>query len=120
MLFSIVFLSLLFRHILATLHFNENVNRSTKTTRDGKNYVSVTYPKFKFGQEVVRNIPVPPTYGMLDVKISILLTHKAPNFVFFTLTVTLDNFTCKGITLGIILVIWANYKFKKILEFFQV
>jgi hypothetical protein len=90
------------------------VNRSTKTTRDGKNYVSVTYPKFKLGEEVVRNIAVPPTYGMLDVKIAVLLTHKPPTLSFFTLTVTLDNFTFKGISLGItgtgILVIWANYK----------
>lgn len=65
MLFRIAFF--IFRHILATLHFNENVNWDTKTTRDGKNYVSVTYPKFKFGDEVVQNIPVPPTYGMLVV-----------------------------------------------------
>ncbi|XP_028408641.1 uncharacterized protein LOC114531189 [Dendronephthya gigantea] len=54
------------RHILAILHFNENIKRKQKTTKDGKNYVSVTYPKFKFGDEVVRNIPVPPTYNYVE------------------------------------------------------
>ena len=58
---------LFIRHILAVLHFNENVNRETQKTQDGKNYVNVTYPKFKFGEEVVRNIPVPPSYSKLVI-----------------------------------------------------
>lgn len=52
-----------FRHILACLHFNENVSRDTMTKKDGKKYMHVTYPKFKLGEEVVREVPVPPTYG---------------------------------------------------------
>ena len=34
-----------------------------KKTEDGKDYYKVTYPKFKLGEEVVREIAVPPTYG---------------------------------------------------------
>ncbi|XP_068760564.1 uncharacterized protein [Montipora capricornis] len=49
-------------HILASLHFNENLLRETKKTENGKDYYKVTYPKFKLGEEVVREIAVPPTY----------------------------------------------------------
>jgi hypothetical protein len=45
------------------LHFNENVHREPKKSKDGCTYYHVTYPKFKLGDEVVREIPVPPTYG---------------------------------------------------------
>ena len=38
--------------ILASLHFNENVNRQTKISDDGEEYIKVTYPKFKLGSEV--------------------------------------------------------------------
>lgn len=51
------------RHILASLHFNENVQRETETGKDGKPYYKVSYPKFKLGEEVVREVAVPPTYG---------------------------------------------------------
>jgi hypothetical protein len=61
-LFNIV-ICVHFRHILACLHFNENVKRSTMTRKDGKKYLKVTYPKHKLGDEVVREVPVPPTYG---------------------------------------------------------
>jgi len=36
-----------------------------KKTEDGKDYYKVTYPKFKLGEEVVREIAVPPTYGKI-------------------------------------------------------
>jgi len=52
-----------FRHILASLHFNENVKRETQRDKDGKTYNKVTYPKFKLGEEVVREVAIPPTYG---------------------------------------------------------
>ena len=48
---------------MAILHFNENLHREKKQTKDGLTYMSVTYPKYKFGEEVVREIAVPPTYG---------------------------------------------------------
>ncbi|CAH3153273.1 unnamed protein product [Porites lobata] len=50
------------RHILASLHFNENLLREPQKTKDGKEYLLVTYPKYKFG-EVVQEIRVPPTYS---------------------------------------------------------
>ena len=53
--------------MLAALHFNENIQRERQTSKDGKQYMKVTYPKFKLGDEVVREIAVPPTYGKYDV-----------------------------------------------------
>jgi len=52
-----------FRHILAGLHFNENVKRETQREKDGKPYYKVTYPKFNLGEEVVREVAIPPTHG---------------------------------------------------------
>ena len=57
--------NLSYRHILASLHFNENVKRETQTDKNGKPYYQVSYPKFKLGEEVVREVAVPPTYGRL-------------------------------------------------------
>jgi len=37
------------RHILASLHFNENVHRDTQLSKEGEKYFKVTYPKFKLG-----------------------------------------------------------------------
>lgn len=62
------FLEFVFRHILASLHFNENLHRDTQVTRDGKKYFRITYPKFKLGEEVVREVATPPTYGKLTVE----------------------------------------------------
>lgn len=53
------------RHVLASLHFNENVKRGVKLSSQGKKLYRVTCPKFKLGEEVVREVTVPPTYGML-------------------------------------------------------
>lgn len=61
LLLFLLFLS--YRHILASLHFNENVKRTPRSTLDGKKYYRVTYPKFKLGEEAVKEVPVPPTYG---------------------------------------------------------
>ena len=52
------------RHILACLHFNENVHRETKRGKSGEMLLKVTYPKYKAGEELVRAIAVPATYGM--------------------------------------------------------
>ena len=57
------FLVLCCRHTLASLHFNENVKRKKLTSENGEEYYKVTYPKFKLGEEVVREVDVPPTYG---------------------------------------------------------
>ena len=34
------------------------------TSKDGKAYLAVTWPKYKVGDEVVREAPSPPTYCM--------------------------------------------------------
>ena len=53
----------MFRHIMACLHFNENVCRQTKKTKEGVPYFKVTFPKYKLGDELVREIALAPTYG---------------------------------------------------------
>lgn len=68
------FLLIMFRHILASMHFNENIHRETKLSKDGEKYIAVTYPKFKLGEEVVREVASPPTYGKFhDLACSCLL-----------------------------------------------
>jgi len=57
------FMIIFFRHILASLHFNENLHRDTQISKDGEKYYKVTYPKFKLGEEVVREVASPPSYG---------------------------------------------------------
>ena len=51
-----------FRHILASLHFNENLQGDTQLTKEGEKYFKVTYPKYKLGDEFVREVASPPTY----------------------------------------------------------
>eukprot|EP00112_Aurelia_sp_Birch-Aquarium-sp1_P020123 Seg5111.1 transcript_id=Seg5111.1/GoldUCD/mRNA.D3Y31 product="hypothetical protein" protein_id=Seg5111.1/GoldUCD/D3Y31 len=50
------------RHAIAVCHFNENVNRERRVAEDGTIYHNVVYPKFKIGEEVVREVAVQPTY----------------------------------------------------------
>ncbi|CAH1242289.1 Hypp6543 [Branchiostoma lanceolatum] len=47
-------------HILAVLHFNENLKRQVHNTKDGRAYYRVTYPKYKLGEEVVKKVAAPP------------------------------------------------------------
>jgi len=54
------------RHILASLHFNENIKREARKTKEGNTYYKVTWPKFKQGEEVVREVSVPHTYSKLQ------------------------------------------------------
>ncbi|XP_068750851.1 uncharacterized protein [Montipora capricornis] len=62
------------RHILASLHFNENVKRETQKDANGKPYYKVSYPKFKLGEEVVREVAVQPTYGYVDEILKLLFS----------------------------------------------
>lgn len=55
-------LKLFFRHVIAILHFNENLQREKQTGKDGKLYYNVIYPKFKHGEETVKEVAKPPTY----------------------------------------------------------
>lgn len=57
-----IWLGTLSRHILDSLRFNENLQRETQRASDGREYIRVTYPKFKMGEEVVREVLCPPTY----------------------------------------------------------
>ena len=45
------------------MHFNENIQRERKRTAEGELYYNVLYPKFKLGEEIAREVAVPPTYG---------------------------------------------------------
>lgn len=63
----------IFRHILASFYFNENIYRDTQMSKDGKEYVRVTYPKFKLGEEIVREVASPPTYGKIVIAETIFL-----------------------------------------------
>ncbi|XP_065054110.1 uncharacterized protein LOC135682938 [Rhopilema esculentum] len=62
------------RTILAILHFNENVKREKRRTKQGEVSYHITYPKFKLGDEVVRAIAVPPTYGYVEEMRGILFS----------------------------------------------
>ena len=50
--------------ILAICHFNKNLQRGTIQTKQGKDFYQVVYRKFKHGEGMIRNIPVPATYGI--------------------------------------------------------
>ena len=56
-------LSYFSRHALACLHFNENLQRKGKTTEDGRDYIKVTFPKYKLGEETTRKVAVATTYS---------------------------------------------------------
>lgn len=50
--------------MLASLHFNKNVQRETQIGENGAQYLKVRYSKYKLGEEVVRDVKTPPTYGI--------------------------------------------------------
>ena len=52
---------------MASLHFNENINRQTKISDDGEEYFKVTYLKFKLGDEVAHEVTVAPACAMFPV-----------------------------------------------------
>lgn len=73
----------LFRHVLAVLHFNENLHRQPKKTKNGTPYYSVTYPKFKSGDEVVRTVSSAPSYCKFSMYALVLLTYTSNHLSFF-------------------------------------
>ena len=38
-------------------------------TKEGEPYFHIVYPKYKLGEEVVREVAVPPSYGMTHANI---------------------------------------------------
>ena len=53
------------RHILAALHFNQNLVRDVKKKASGSSQVKLNYPKFKNGVASVRDVRIQPNYGVL-------------------------------------------------------
>ena len=53
----------LFRHALAVIHFNNNLNRDIKRKKDGSQQIKVVYPKFKNGEATTRDVRVKQTFG---------------------------------------------------------
>ena len=53
----------IFKHALAVIHFNKNLNRSNRM-KNGVEQLHVVYPKFKNGEAVVRNVKVQQNFGM--------------------------------------------------------
>lgn len=52
-----------FRHALAALHFNFNLNREVKKNDDGTTQLAVHYPKFKNGEATIKDIRVQQNFG---------------------------------------------------------
>lgn len=86
------------------MHFNENVHREKRQTKAGTVYYNVIYPKYKFGEEVVREIAAPPTYGKL---MKLMLVDE--NAVLYTCLIP-DKFTSHGESICM----WRNNKFKQL------
>lgn len=73
-----IYTSISFRHALAIVHFNENIKRDARQTKDGKTYYSIHYPKYKNGDELVRTVAVSPTYQYVaDLKNLLFKSSKA-------------------------------------------
>ena len=53
----------IFRHALAVIHFNKNLNLSNRM-KNGVEQLHVVYPKFKNGEAVVRNVKVQQKFGI--------------------------------------------------------
>lgn len=53
-----------FRHILAAVHFNFNLQREVKCKEnDGSERLRVSYPKFKNGEATVRQVKIKANFG---------------------------------------------------------
>ena len=48
---------------MASTHFNENLHREKMVSKTGEQYYKVVWPKYKEGEEVVKERSIPPTYG---------------------------------------------------------
>ena len=58
-----------YRHILAAVHFNFNLQRDARRRiTDNAEQMKVTYPKFKNGEAIVRNVRVSQNFGESDLK----------------------------------------------------
>lgn len=53
------------RHILAAVHFNFNLQRECRKNADDTEQIKITYPKFKNGEAVVRNVRVSQNFDYM-------------------------------------------------------
>ena len=51
------------RLLLAAMHFNENIDRQQAETKSGDKRYKISFPKYKKGGHIVREIKDDPTYG---------------------------------------------------------
>lgn len=84
------------RHIVACLHFNENINRKSQKTKDGQIYMKVTYPKYKLGEELVREVASAPTYGKTKFMCCILLLNVIMQYCQYCIALSMQIFCFKG------------------------
>ncbi|KAK3731006.1 hypothetical protein QZH41_018754 [Actinostola sp. cb2023] len=54
------------RHILASVHFNFNLQREIITRNDGSERVKVVWPKYKNGEATVRNVRIKPNFDYIE------------------------------------------------------
>ena len=55
---------LFFRHIIASVHFNNSLLRDDRKNEDGTEQIKILYPKFKNVEATVENVKVKANYGM--------------------------------------------------------
>ena len=65
---------LVYRHIIAAVHFNNNLHREDLKNKDGSEQIKIVYPKFKNGEATARNVKVKPNYGMNNVILKAILS----------------------------------------------
>ncbi|XP_067054566.1 uncharacterized protein [Acropora muricata] len=63
---SFSFVGMMCRHILAALHFNQNLVRDVKKKANGSSQVKLIYPKFKNGVASVRDVRIQPNYDYVE------------------------------------------------------
>ena len=74
--YSYFYFILIYRHILAAIHFNFNLMRRAKESKDDCQRIKVTYPKFKDGEATVTDVKEKQNFGMRVKKTIPTLGHK--------------------------------------------
>ena len=71
---DIIFIPL--RHILAAVHFNFNLHRECRKKAGDTGQMKVSYPKFKNGEAIVRNVRVSQNFGESVCKFLIIIRYR--------------------------------------------
>ncbi|XP_046863604.1 uncharacterized protein LOC124457386 [Xenia sp. Carnegie-2017] len=65
------------RHILASIHFNNNLRRDVEMKNDGTSQINEVYSQFKNGEGTVRDVRVKPKFEYVDELLdSVILSIK--------------------------------------------